>query len=447
MQTIGWSHGATFKALGIGFLALLMLIPLMQVRWLISEREGLEVEARLKIAERWGGEQIVGGPVLVVPVRKQVQNEKGWVSSEVRHFVLPEQLGIEGSLATERRRYGIYETPVYTGALKLSGRFRFDTIMSLAAEGSEPLWAQAVLRVPIADVRGIRSISALRIDGRELLFGPGSGSIFGVGATEVAWPIDPQRGAAPIEFSFDTRIAGTATLSFLPLARQTDVSLSGAWPDPGFVGAFLPERHEVGKSGFQAHWQVLDLNRSYGQQGRIDELDASVLRQSAFGVELYQPAGTYQRNERAGKYGVLFVALTFVALFLFDALGRWRVHPVQYLMVGLALCTFYVVLLALSEQIGFGWAYTIAAIAVVGIIAGYAAAAARSRRAGGALGALLGSIYALLYGLVISEQYSLLIGAIALLVAIAMLMYLTRSVDWHAIGIAPVTPPSRMESL
>jgi inner membrane protein len=127
---------------------------------------------------------------------------------------------------------------------------------------------------------------------------------------------------------------------------------------------------------------VLDLNRSYGQQGTIAELEALAVQQSAFGVELYQPVGTYQRNERAGKYGILFIALSFVALFLFEALGRWRVHPVQYLMVGLALCTFYVLLLALSEQIGFAWAYAVAAAAVVAIIAGYATAAARNRQAG-----------------------------------------------------------------
>ncbi len=445
MQAITWSRSATARVLGIGFLAMLMLIPLSQVQDLIGEREGLERGAHASIAARWGGQQIIGGPVLVVPVRRAVTNESGTRWHDVRHFALPEQLRIEGSLEPELRRYGIYETPVYTAALTISGRFGADVAATIAAEGGEPQWQSAVLRVPIADVRGIRSATPLRIDGRDVPFGPG-GQVAGMTTTEVAWPIDPARAATPIEFSFELRVAGTAMLQFLPLARVTEASLTGAWPDPSFGGAFLPASREADARGFRANWQVLDLNRPFGQQWREDTLDQPALSASAFGVELYQPVGTYRRNERAGKYGMLFVALSFVALFLFDALGRWRVHPVQYLLVGIALCTFYVVLLALSEQVGFGFAYLAAAVVMVGIIGGYAVAAARSRAAGVTLGALLALIYALLYGLVISEHYSLLIGAVALLVSIGALMYLTRRVDWYALGPARVDVPGRMES-
>lgn len=446
MQVRNWTQGITFKAMGVGLLALLMLIPLLQVQGLIGERQGLQSAAQLKIAERWGGRQIVGGPVLIVPVRKAMQSEKGWISTDELRYVLPETLQVKGNLLTEIRSYGIYATPIYTATLGVSGQFRHDALAALANQGGEPQWDRAVLRVPLADVRGIRSLSALRIDGVDALFGPGSGGVGGLSATETAWPIDPHDTGATHDFSFDMRLAGTAALSFLPLARNTDVSLGGSWPDPGFAGAFLPESHAEKAAGFDAHWQVLDLNRSYGQQGTIVELEALAVQQSAFGVELYQPVGTYQRNERAGKYGILFIALSFVALFLFEALGRWRVHPVQYLMVGLALCTFYVLLLALSEQIGFAWAYAVAALAVVAIIAGYAAAAARSRQAGATLGSLLVVVYALLFGLVISEQYSLLMGAIALLAAIAALMYLTRRIDWYGLGSEVAVPTGRMPS-
>ncbi|MGB0133438.1 cell envelope integrity protein CreD [Dokdonella sp.] len=434
MQARSWTQGVTFKAMGVGLLALLMLIPLWQVQSLTRERQGLEQQAQTSIAERWGGTQLAGGPMLIVPVRWQLQTDKGWINRDEARYVLPEQLDVRGNLETEVRSYGIYATPIYTATLSMTGHFRADTISQLAAHGGVPQWEQAVLRVPVSDVRGIRSLSALRIGGEELAFGPASTVTGSIAGTEVPWPIDPDQMTGKKEFSFDLRLAGTAEIHFLPLARQTDVTLSGAWPDPSFAGAFLPERRKGDASGFEAYWQVLDLNRSYGQQGQASELNVHTLRQSAFGVELFQPVGTYQRNERAGKYGVLFIALTFISLFLFEALGRWRVHPVQYLMVGLALCTFYVVLLALSEQIGFAWAYSIAAIAVVGIIAGYAAASARSRSAGRTLSALLALVYVLLYGLVISEQYSLLMGAIALLVAIGALMYLTRRIDWYQMG-------------
>ncbi|MBN8482041.1 MAG: cell envelope integrity protein CreD [Xanthomonadales bacterium] len=444
MQPTGWTQGVTFRVLGIGFLALLMLVPLWQVQSLVVERRGLEQEARTKIGERWGGEQVVGGPVLVVPVRTAVHHDKGLTHVDIDHFVLAESLRIEGTFDTERRRYGIYETPVYTADLRISGRFARTAFEAIRADGGEVQWQAAVLRVPIADVRGIRSVSALRIDGRELAFGPGA-AVSNMTSTEVPWPLDAQAGDANAEFAFEMRLAGTAVLQFLPLARQTEVSIGSAWPDPGFVGAFLPATREAGAGGFSAHWQVLDLNRPFGQHWSAGG-DVPMLQSSAFGVELYQPVGTYQRNERAGKYGILFVAMSFVALFLFDALGRWRVHPVQYLLVGVALCTFYVVLLALSEQIGFGPAYVAAAIAVVAMIGGYAAAAARNRTAGLALGGLLALVYALLYGLVVSEQYSLLMGAIALLASIGLLMYLTRRVDWYALGPARIDVPAGMGS-
>lgn len=445
MQAPGWTQGITFKAIGVGFLAMIMMIPLLQVQGLIGERRDLEGQARQKIAERWGGSQSVGGPILVVPVRRQVQSDKGWIHRDQLRYVLPDQLEISGSLATEVRQYGIYSTPIYAAMLQLSGQFRSDAIAALTRHGGEPQWDQAVLRVPVSDVRGIRSLSVLKIDGADVAFGPGSDGVGGITATEVAWALDPDSNRATHEFAFTMRLAGTTSLSFLPLSRQTDVTLSGAWPDPSFAGAFLPESHAESDANFEAHWQVLDLNRSYGQNGKLEDLDNSSMRASTFGVALYQPVGTYQRNERAGKYGILFIALSFVALFLFEALGRWRVHPVQYLMVGLALCTFYVVLLALSEQIGFAAAYAIAAISVVAIIAGYAAAAARSRTAGGILGGLLTLVYVLLYGLVISEQYSLLMGAIALLMAIAALMYLTRRIDWYGLGLTPASK-GRMQS-
>lgn len=210
-----------------------------------------------------------------------------------------------------------------------------------------------MLRVPISDVGGIRRLSPLKIEAAELAFGPGSVGFAGLASPEVAWPLDPD-ALASASFSFSMDLAGTQTITFLPLARQTEVELSGNWADPSYSGAFLPANHSAAGSVFTAQWQALDLNRNYGQAGALDALDAQAVYQLGFGLELFQPVGTYQRNERAGKYGILFIGLTFVALFLFEAMGRWRVHVVQYLLIGLALSTFYVVLLALSEQIGFG---------------------------------------------------------------------------------------------
>ena len=177
-------------------------------------------------------------------------------------------------------------------------------------------------------------------------------------------------------------LAGTQSLSFLPLARSTEVALSSTWPDPEFDGAFLPTSRKVDAKGFSAQWSVLDFNRGFGQAWREGRQNADEIGAAAFGANLYQPAGIYQQNDRAGKYGILFVALTFVVFFLFEILRKLRVHPVQCLLVGLALTTFYVVLLALSGQVGFAFAYLAASAAVVLMIGGYAASVLRTWRAG-----------------------------------------------------------------
>jgi len=435
MATTRWFQGATFKVLGIGFLALLMLVPLGLVNGLVHEREGRAQEAANQIAARWGARQKLGGPVLVVPVRCSQRKGDAWVTVETREYLLPDRLSIRAELVPEVRRYGMYEAVVYLAQTRIEGRFLPEDLALLEGEGRQVQWSRAQLRVPVADVRGIRRVSALQLEERELAFGPDPG---GVGdSPAISAPLGLDEAASPpsgFAFAFELTLAGSEQLALLPLARQTDVQLQGAWPDPGFDGAFLPATRTVDASGFTATWQVLDLNRPIAQHWNEAEASRLRLADSAFGVSLVQPVGAYQQNVRTGKYGVLFVALTFVVFFLFEVLRKLRVHPVQYLLVGAALCTFYVVLLALSEQIGFALAYLVAALATIGLVGGYARAVLGARRAGFTLALLLGLVYALLYGLVQSEDYALLMGSLALLVALAALMYLTRRVDWYAMG-------------
>ncbi|MDR3388644.1 MAG: cell envelope integrity protein CreD [Rudaea sp.] len=427
-------QSTTFKVLGIGFLALLMLIPLAQVQGLIGERSSLREQAVDAIARRWGAQQQLGGPVLAIPKRTRVQTSTGWITRESTEILLPDRLDIRGTLAPETRRYGIYDTPVYTAELKLNGSFAASDFRALGSAETTYLWDRAELRLPVGDVRGIRRVSPLGFAGAQYNLGPGDGDVGNVSTIAVALDLSKPNVADikdNLPFELELTLAGTQSLGLLPLARHTEAVLSAPWADPSFDGAFLPAERRVDATGFDAHWQVLDLNRSFGQHWQQDAEHVQNLRSAGFGVDLYQPAGVYQQNERAGKYGVLFIVLTFIAFFLFEVLKKLRVHPVQYLLIGLALTTFYVVLLALSEQVGFALAYLAAAAAVVVMVAGYAAALLRSRRTGLSLGALLALVYALLYGLIVSEQYSLLMGALALLAIMAALMYFTRKVDWY----------------
>jgi inner membrane protein len=437
-------QGSTSKVLGIALLALMMLIPLAQVDGLVAERAGRARAATASIASRWGAPQFVGAPMLVVPVVREQTGER-WIDAkhlvreknrtETREYLLAGRAAIEAKLAPDIRSYGIYRSVVYLAEVTIDGSFDAADLAMLSADGGRPQWDRAELRLPVADVRGIRRLSEVRLGARESAFVAGTGTIGDLTTVGAAVAIDPAAIGEPVPFSLSLTLAGTERFTALPLARETRLHTTSTWSDPGFDGAFLPAARRVDANGFEAEWQVLDVNRRFAQHWREREPPVS-LTDSAFGITLTQPVDAYLQNVRAGKYGVLFIAFTFVAFFLFEVLRRLRVHPVQYLLIGLALCTFYVVLLALSEQIGFAPAYAIAAAAVALIVGGYSAAVLATRRAGAALGALLALIYALLYGLVVSEDYALMMGSIALLGAVAALMYLTRRVDWYALSTA-----------
>ncbi len=436
-----WTQTVTAKVLGIGVLALLMTIPLMQVNGLVLERQQLRETAVTQIAQGWGGDQVLGGPVLVVPTLRQVSvaENQPYQLRAGSESMLADTLKMDVAMSVQTRSYGIYSVPVFVSTVKLSAQFRAQDLAGFR-HGSSASWqgGRAELRLPIGDLRGLREITDLRINGKPARF-DSSAERLGPWPNVVV-PIDLDALAdQPIEVEIGLKLAGTESLQLLPLARSTDVNMRAPWRDPSFVGAALPLEHRLDASGFSAHWHLLDLNRSYGQHWTdTDDAMKPALQASSFGVQLYQPVDVYQRNVRAGKYGLLFIAMTFVAFFLFEVLRRLRVHPVQYLLVGTALATFYVVLLALSEQIGFGAAYALAASAVVLIVGGYAMAVLRARRAGMLLGGVLGLIYAMLYGLIAAEQYALLIGALVLLVMVALMMYLTRRIDWYAY--VPMTP-------
>lgn len=232
------------------------------------------------------------------------------------------------------------------------------------------------------------------------------------------------------DLSFD--VAGTQSLQFLPLARVVHVQTQGNWPDPGFTDGFLPTERRIDARGLSASWQILNLNRTYGDRWFEGSTTTDTLLASGFGTELVQPVDIYQRTTRAVKYGGLFIALSFITLFLVENLQRRRIHPIQYGLMGLALSVFYLLLLAFSEHLGFLAAYVLATVALCTLMSVYLTGALRSARAGIASGGIFAATYALLYLLVTSENYALLAGSVALFALLATTMTLTRKIDWYA---------------
>ncbi len=408
-------------------LTLLLLIPLAMLANLVRERLSERDAAIESVARGWGQRQWLAGPLLAIPVTDDDDPKFAcdW-------YVMPErlELAIELQVQPELRRLGLYDVPVYVARVHARGQFDLARELERFGRGNERRHAHpehARLLLPVQDPRGLRSLS-LNMTGFDEP-GPTGGFVLAALAAPLAKDAELAHGPAPFELTYD--LAGTQSLGFLPLARAMQVQLHGNWPDPGFSDGLLPVERHVTAGGFTALWKVLELNRPYGERWLEGSVGQQALIASGFSVELVQPVDIYQRCLRAVKYGGLFIALSFLTLFLLETLLRMRLHPVQYGLMGLALSVFYLLLLALSEHLGFLVSYLLAALALCGLTGLYLGGAMRSARAGLTAAGALGATYALLFLLVTSENYALLAGAMTLFALLATVMLLTRRLDWY----------------
>lgn len=463
-----WTGSVTVKLLIIGLLLALLLIPSSMVEGLITERAENRDAATAEISSQWGGAQLVLGPVLVLPYTARVTNEKGIVSEETRYLsLLPDTLSTTGTLAPERRHRGIYEAVVYRAGLRVQGAFQAPPLSELGVPAEAVRWAEAFVAVGISDMKGIRKGLALRWDGQSHGFEPGvpSAAVLPYGtaptvATQLSTVVNERRrysrqpdeeqergqtanglhASIPLPneaaltrrhtFAFDLDLNGSTGLLVAPLGRQTTLHLSAPWADPSFIGAFLPVRRTVGPQQFTADWQVLHLNRNFAQHWRSDD-DRPAVDDSSFGVRLLVPVNEYQKTMRAAKYALLPLTLTFLIFFFVEVLNRRRFHPFQYTLVGLALVIFYVLLLALSEQMPFNAAYGLSALVIVGMVTAYAAASFRHRRLSAITAGVLTLVYSFLFVVLQLQDYALLVGSLGLVMVLGVVMFLSRHVDWY----------------
>ena len=417
------------KLAGIGFLILLLMIPLALVDDLRQERENRRDQVVAEISHSVGGEQTVYAPVLRVPFISDVYGTDGKITGRAERYWLfaAQDLTASSSLKMEQRRRGIFEVPVYVAEHDLQGAFEFDP-KAVAGIPGEPILGRAELLLPISAARALRKLD-LKLDGKSLPLGAGADAVSEISAF-----------AAPVaDFSFDRTLSyhleiaatGAQSLDFVPLAANTEVRIDVPWPHPSFRGNFLPSERKIGDAGFQAHWQVLAFNREIPAFWPADQNLASTFGKTYFGVAFVEPVDVYFLNHRSAKYGFLFLVLTFAAFFLFETLGRSRVHAIQYLLVGAALAVFYLVLLACSEHFGFAWSYLLAAASMGLMISAYAAAVMRSLKRAAVIGLWLGVLYTALYVMINLEDFALLMGAVLTALMLALAMFLTRRVDWY----------------
>ena len=429
------SGGVMLKGLIIAAIVLLLLIPLSMLRGLVSERTSLREGAYSRVAQGWGGAIVLGGPMLIIPTERTVREKDETRIVRCDLHLLPAELDLTAtlSLESEPRYVGIYAVPVYLSHARLTGRFDFAALQPLLGQpGVTYLWDRARLRLPLSHVRSLREVETASFADSPLKLGPAAPGVYGGVEAAVDLTQLAQTSGAP--FDFDLVVAGSREFSLLPLGSRTTVELESDWPHPSFQGAFLPAERSISSAGFSARWQVLELNRSYRQAWMEDEVSEAMLSESAFGVGLYQAVDVYLRGERAIKYALVFIALTFLTFFAWEQVARIRLHPLQYLLVGLALSLFYLLLIALSEHIDFSLAYGAAAGALALLIGLYIAGALASRTRGLLVGGAMTVVYALLYALVLSEDYALLLGALVLFAAVAAVMLVTRKLDWYGLS-------------
>ncbi|HCI4291799.1 TPA: cell envelope integrity protein CreD [Klebsiella pneumoniae] len=432
----------------IGCIVLLSL-PLMMVRELINERADYRSEVVDAIEQSTSGSQKLAGPLIAIPItetlsrmenQKEVNYQRSWV-----YYWLPESLAVTGKQTVESRRVGIYSGQVWHNALQIKASF--DPLRLAALRKTNIVLGQPRLVVSVGDARGIGAIHAPEVNGNVLSVEPGLG-ISGDGAG-IHMPMPAlAEDNKPLEIAFSLDLNGTGEFSLVPLGRNSELQLTSNWPHPGFLGSFLPTQREVSAAGYRAHWQSSWFANDMGSYFK-DDMEIPWSRLPAFSADVMSLADQYQLTDRATKYAILLIGLTFMAFFVFESLTRRPLHPMQYLLVGLSLVLFYLVLLALSEHIGFTAAWLAASLSGAVMNGIYLQAVLRGWRNSLLFVAALLLLDGVMWFLLHSEDSALLLGTGVL--ALSVLMFLTRRVDWYALslpkGTVPPTPAADEDKL
>lgn len=432
----------TIKLLSIAFLILILLIPTSLLTSLIDERQQLRNDVTREVSSKWGNRQTFGGPVLSIPYWVTKKDEKGNTvrQKEFAHF-LPDTLSITGTVNPEERHRSIYIVVLYNSLLHISGQFGVPDLKAAGLSESDCILDEAFISLGISDLRGIKDDIHCRLNDSTMVFGPGipTHDLFSSGLS-FSYPLQEFR---KMNFSFDVNLNGSTNLSFLPFGKITNVNLHSNWGSPSFEGSFLPDTNSVRENGFDAQWKVLQLNRNYPQQGTgnfIGNLDQNQGDDYAisgqdeagtFGVRLMLPVDEYQKTMRSVKYCLMFIIITFLTFFFVEVINKRRIHPIQYLLVGFAVCLFYILLLSISEHLTFNLAYLISCVLILSLITFYAKFIFQNNKLTAIFAVLLLLLYGFFYSLLQLEDYALLLGSIGLLVILSTIMILTRKVNWY----------------
>ncbi len=428
-QAPAQSNRLLFKGFITGGLILLMLIPTFFIQNLVTERQARQMEVVKEVSSKWAGEQTLSGPFLVVPYNETLTGSDGkQIHTKTNLVISADHLLMNGKIIPEERPRSIYKVLLYKAALDFSGSFKPQWPADIDPAGLDA--ANAKLCFSLSDFKGIEEEVAINFNGQKLLLNPGL-PVNDVGETGLSVPVklDTTSLNTGITFNMQLRVKGSGQLHFIPMSINSKYILSSTWPDPSFDGNALPTEREVKDSGFVSQWNFNRANLSFGAVVKEGLLKPEG---NAFGVSLVQPADQYNKTMRSVKYAILIIGLSFALFFIIEIMQKKPFHPVQYVLVGLALVIFYTLLLSISEFILFDHAYLAAASATVLLIFFYAKSHFGNWRAASVLGAALSGLYGFVFILIRLEDTALLVGSIGLFIILASVMYASRKINWYA---------------
>jgi len=442
-----------FKMLAIGFILAVLMIPSQMISSLVDERQIRRDEATVEVNSKWGDNKYVVGPILVLPYKKIVNatDKKNIVEVVERAYFLPKSLNIDGELKPQILARGIYSIINYNGDLKFDGEYSQPDLEGLGISPASVIWKDAFVFAYIPDPKGLKEDIAFNWDSHKAKMDPGASIAMNLGedipmekeityigdnsqktynGVGVKVALDPA-GAKDrnYKYSFNLNLNGSSELNFIPLGDTTNVKVRSDWQTPSFDGAFLPSEREVNDKGFSANWKILNFNRNFPSSWK--EGASLNFFEPKFGVKLMMPVDEYQKTSRSIKYSILLISLTFLIFFFVEVIEKRRIHPIQYTLVGLALLLFFTLLLAISEHLSFNLAYLIASLATIAMITLYSKTIFKNLKLTLLQAGILAMIYAFIFTIIQLQDYSLLMGSLGLFIILAVVMYISRKIDWY----------------
>lgn len=433
-QPMGCLHrfSKTIKVVIIGLLILLLMIPMFMIENLISERGRTQEEAIDEVSEKWSLAQTITGPYLNLqyPVVTENKDEKKVSMKDL--ILFPDELMVSGQLKTEILKRSIYEVNVYQSELTLKGSFSSEELQKSRIDMEQLQFDRAAICLNLTDMRGISEQISITLGDSVYIFEPGMDNrgIDNTGVHAIA-NLSELKQNKKLPYEIKIKLKGSQSLNFIPLGKTTRVDLKANWNTPSFTGNYLPNNRNITEKEFSAQWQVLNLNRNYSQV-MVDYNHSNIkdIENSSFGVNFKIPVEQYQQSMRSAKYAILIILLTFEVIFFTEIMNKTRIHALQYLLVGLALCLFYSLLLSFSEHIGFNPAYLLSSALTITLVGGYMFGITRKKKPSLIMSGLLAILYIYIFVLIQLETFALLAGSLGLFIILAIVMYFSKKIDW-----------------